>query len=595
MCLSIVRVLIGIFLSIYSCVCLAEARELYFDDKKNTNLDGTWLFYPQQFLSETASTRKQPLNVQLPNSFDHLVSKHDFHGSFVQNFTIPKESVGKPIALYIPYQYGAYRLYIDDHLMLKVGVVGDKLDHQTKMAPRLLIFSVDKNNINLRFEFSSYKHIRGGIENTIYIGYEEPIRQYFYKQIIPATWVSGMLVMIAVFMALFTMYRLRYQKSVLSLFILSLFILSFSLRSFFAVPFSYTLFTSISWLWGTRIEYILTSLICLFFLTYIRLALPILVHKYIYYCSVFIILLNFVVILSQVPLIFQNFFFKSFMFSILFFLNMIYGVIILLKEKVKISKINAFAIFIVCLTFIHDYLLGLKVIDSVEIAFYTSCIYFMVVLLSLSRDYALQSQQAIAYNHELLRLNASLDREVEDRTYTVIQLNELLKQQLKLDSLTGAYNRFALNETLQSHFETSKKDQNTLSFFMLDVDFFKKYNDYYGHLKGDEVLKKIVDVLRQILPQDGFLARYGGEEFAIIIQNMTLEDVQVFANQCLNVVRELELEHLDRDDGKKILTISIGGALMNKFNQFNDADSLIRCADLRLYQAKHQRDSAIVV
>lgn len=595
MCLSIIRVLIGIFLSICSFVCFSDTRELYFTDQKSTNLDGTWLFYPQQFISESASNTSPALNVQLPNSFDHLVSEHDFHGSFVQNFKIPSEAVGKPVALYIPYQYGAYRLYINDHLMLKVGVVGDKLEHQTKMAPRLLIFSVDENNINIRFEFSSYKHIHGGLENSIYIGYEEPIRQYFYKQIIPATWVSGMLVMIAVFMALFTMYRLSYQRSVLSLFVLSLFILSFSLRSFFAVPFSYTLFTSINWLWGTRIEYILTCLICLFFLTYIRLALPILVHKYIYYGSVFIILLNFSVILSQDPLIFQNFFFKSFLFSIFFFLNMIYGVTILLKEKVKISKINAFAISIVCLTFIHDYLLGLKVIDSVEIAFYTSCIYFMVVLLSLSRDYALQSQQAIAYNHELLRLNASLDKEVEERTYTVIQLNELLKHQLKFDSLTGAYNRFALNETLHSHFEASKKDQSALSFFMIDVDFFKKYNDYYGHLKGDEVLKKIVDVLRQILPQDGFLARYGGEEFAIIIPNMRLAEIEKFAQKCLNTVRELELEHLDRNDGKKILTISIGGALMNSWNHFNDADSLVRCADLRLYQAKQLRDSAIVV
>lgn len=519
MYVSIMQLLLSVMVLAYSAVCIADVRQLEFDHKENTSLDGTWHYFPHHFLKNSKNAPN--IKIHLPNSFQKLVGQTSHHGSFTQTFRLPQAAVGQPIALFLPYQYGAYELYIDDRLMLKVGTVGDAQHHVTEMAPRLLIFSVDQAVVTLRLDFSSYHHIRGGLENSIVLGYEEPVRRHFYQHIIPATWVSGMLVMISLFMALFAVCRLRHQKNIIALLYLSLFILCFSLRSFFAVPFSYTLFTSINWLWGTRIEYILTGLISFFFLTYIRLALPHLLHKAIYVFLSFIIFANFLVVLTQSPLVFQDFFFKTFIASILLFINMLYGVYYTFKSKNKFSKSNALAISVVCLTFIHDYLLGLKLIDSVEIAFYTSCIYFIVVTLQLSRDYALQSEQAIAYNQELVLLNRTLDQQVAERTHTVIQLNEQLKFQLKLDSLTGAYNRYALNEMLQDYFSGQKNSHYPIGFFMLDVDFFKNYNDAYGHLKGDEVLKKLVQVITQQLPEGGFLARYGGEEFAIIVPNMS--------------------------------------------------------------------------
>lgn len=602
--MSIIQLLLSLCILAYSTVCIADVRQLEFTPKKNTNLDGTWHYFPKHFInnpkephqviSNQSQEQYQAISVSLPNSFEQLIGQTSHHGSFIQTFRLPQAAIGEPVALFLPYQYGAYKLYIDDKLMLKVGVVGDEKQHVTEMAPRLLIFSVNPAEVTLRVDFSSYQHIRGGLENSIVIGYEEPVRRYFYLHVIPATWVSGMLVMISLFMALFAVYRLRHHQPIIPLLFLSLFILCFSLRSFFAVPFSYTLFTSIDWLLGTRIEYMLTGLISFFFLTYIRLALPHLLHKTIYIFLSCIIFANFLLILTQPPVVFQAFFFKTFAASILLFINMLYGVYKIFKYKNKFSKSNALAIGVVCLTFIHDYLLGLRLIDSVEIAFYTSCIYFIVVTLQLSRDYALQSEQAIAYNQELIRLNHTLDQQVAERTHTVIQLNEQLKIQLKLDGLTGAYNRFALNEMLQDYFSQPADKRAFIGFFMLDVDFFKNYNDYYGHLKGDEVLKKLVEVLRQQLPENGFLARYGGEEFTIILPNVSLLAAQAFAEQCLTAVRELNLQHQQRLDDKHVVTITIGGALMQPQQRYENADALIRCADLRLYQAKQQRDCAIV-
>ena len=97
------------------------------------------------------------------------------------------------------------------------------------------------------------------------------------------------------------------------------------------------------------------------------------------------IIVNVVVTLTQQPLVFQHFFFSKFCHFISDFLPIfLYGVYRIYRDQIPYSKANAFAIVLVCLTFIHDYLLGLKLIDSVEIAFYSSCVYFMVITLQLT-------------------------------------------------------------------------------------------------------------------------------------------------------------------------------------------------------------------
>lgn len=205
--MSIIQLLLSLCILAYSTVCIADVRQLEFTPKKNTNLDGTWHYFPKHFInnpkephqviSNQSQEQYQAISVSLPNSFEQLIGQTSHHGSFIQTFRLPQAAIAEPVALFLPYQYGAYKLYIDDKLMLKVGVVGDEKQHVTEMAPRLLIFSVNQAEVTLRVDFSSYQHIRGGLENSIVIGYEEPVRRYFYLHVIPATWVSGMLVMIS--------------------------------------------------------------------------------------------------------------------------------------------------------------------------------------------------------------------------------------------------------------------------------------------------------------------------------------------------------------------------------------------------------------
>ena len=574
------------------------STSLNFDRHHNARLDGVWNYYPNQLIIGSEASQISPSKiiktVQLPASFLSISGQKDGLATFQQYFKLPESAVGQQIYLYIPYQYGAYQLFVDDRLLTKVGQVGVEEHHQTEMAPKLVSFFPNKTDVVITIQVSSFQHIRGGLENSIFIGFNKPILYKFYRQVIPLTIVSGVLLMIGCFMVLFALYRIAQRQSSHIWLFLGLFILCLSLRSFFAVPFIYTLFTNISWLWGTRLEYLLTELVCLFFLLYIFLLPHQLIHRFLLQITCVMIGINIVVTLTQQPLVFQSFFFQSFAISFLIFANLLYAVYRIYRDQIPYSKANAFAIVLVCLTFIHDYLLGLKLIDSVEIAFYSSCVYFMVVTLQLSRDYAVQSYKTELLNKKLLQWNKTLDKKVQERTQAITQLNEQLAHQVRTDALTGAYNRYALNIEIQQHFEHAIQAGSSLGFYMIDVDYFKKYNDHYGHLKGDDILKALVKTIGSILPASGFLARYGGEEFAILLSDLNREQTQKFAEKLCRVIRELQLEHINRDDGKPYITISVGAAIMDPAHSYSSVDCLMKTADQQLYQAKIQRDQASI-
>lgn len=574
------------------------STSLNFDRQHNARFDGVWNYYPNQliigFEESQISPSKIIKTVQLPASFLSISGQRDGLATFQQHFKLPESAVGQQIYLYIPYQYGAYQLFVDDRLLTKVGQVGVEGHHQTEMAPKLVSFFPNKTDVVITIQVSSFQHIRGGLENSIYIGFNKPILHKFYRQVIPLTIVSGVLLMIGCFMVLFALYRIAQRQSSHIWLFLGLFILCLSLRSFFAVPFIYTLFTNISWLWGTRLEYLLTELVCLFFLLYIFLLPHQLIHRFLLQVTCVMIGINIVVTLTQQPLVFQSFFFQSFAISFLIFANLLYAVYRIYRDQIPYSKANAFAIVLVCLTFIHDYLLGLKLIDSVEIAFYSSCVYFMVVTLQLSRDYAVQSYKTELLNKKLLQWNKTLDKKVQERTQAIMQLNEQLAHQVRTDALTGAYNRYALNIEIQQRFEQAIQAGSSLGFYMIDVDYFKKYNDHYGHLKGDDILKALVKTIGSILPASGFLARYGGEEFAILLSDLDREQTQKFAEKLCRVIREQQLEHINREDGKDFITISVGVAIMDSTHRYKSVDCLMKTADRQLYQAKIKRDQSCI-
>ncbi|MCL2874607.1 MAG: diguanylate cyclase [Defluviitaleaceae bacterium] len=178
---------------------------------------------------------------------------------------------------------------------------------------------------------------------------------------------------------------------------------------------------------------------------------------------------------------------------------------------------------------------------------------------------------------------------VKARVNTHIQLSEhrkAIESLVMYDGLTGAYNRRAYDEFIDVEWRRAKREKTFLSVAMLDIDFFKKYNDNYGHLLGDEVLKTLVTTAKTVLFRSADLfARFGGEEFVFVMPMTEAEGAQAVAARVLEEINMLKIPHVYSEIADHI-TVSIGGATIKPQQNDNLLDFLM-LVDKMLYQSKN--------
>jgi diguanylate cyclase (GGDEF)-like protein len=188
----------------------------------------------------------------------------------------------------------------------------------------------------------------------------------------------------------------------------------------------------------------------------------------------------------------------------------------------------------------------------------------------------LQEQKLQQQNLELQRLTQALK-----------QANLELQRLVTIDGLTQLANRRHFDDYLSNEWRRMTRENQFLSLILCDVDFFKRYNDYYGHLSGDDCLKQIAQAIQSSIHRPADLAaRYGGEEFAVILSNTPLNGAITVAQTIQAAVRSLQIPHqysLISD----IVTLSLGVCSMIPNPAFSPA-SLIETADQALYAAKQQ-------
>lgn len=165
------------------------------------------------------------------------------------------------------------------------------------------------------------------------------------------------------------------------------------------------------------------------------------------------------------------------------------------------------------------------------------------------------------------------------------QRNEELKRLSNQDGLTGLANRRHFDEVLDKECRRAKRDGKPIALLLTDVDFFKPYNDAYGHPAGDECLRRVAKVLAEAARRPGDVAaRYGGEEFAVILPNTTEDGARSVAENLRESVAALKLPH----SGSKVashVTLSVG-VVAAISGQAPSPDQLIELADSALYQSK---------
>ncbi len=171
--------------------------------------------------------------------------------------------------------------------------------------------------------------------------------------------------------------------------------------------------------------------------------------------------------------------------------------------------------------------------------------------------------------------------------------NDELEKLSLLDGLTGVANRRRFDAALDSEWRRARRHGQPLSLLLIDVDHFKSFNDEYGHLAGDDALRRIAATLQATLTRaDDLVARFGGEEFAVLLPAASHEDALRCSRHLLNAVSELALPHARSPIGR--LSISLGGATALT-DAGGEARALVEAADQSLYRAKREgRNCAFV-
>jgi diguanylate cyclase (GGDEF)-like protein len=163
--------------------------------------------------------------------------------------------------------------------------------------------------------------------------------------------------------------------------------------------------------------------------------------------------------------------------------------------------------------------------------------------------------------------------------------NRQLQRLSTLDGLTGIANRRRFDEAMEIEWRRNARAATALSLIMIDVDFFKPYNDHYGHLMGDDSLRKVAGAMHQVLKRPGdLLARYGGEEFVAILPSTPLSGGMLIAQQMRDAVSGLSIPH-GASTAANVLTISVGLAC-GVPEHGTAPDKLTALADEMLYKAK---------
>ncbi len=203
---------------------------------------------------------------------------------------------------------------------------------------------------------------------------------------------------------------------------------------------------------------------------------------------------------------------------------------------------------------------------------------------------SLTSQAAIAiqttqYYNQLIEYSQTLEQKVIERTQELEEVTKQLEYLATVDELTQVYNRRYFNEYLDREWRRVARERKFISLILCDIDYFKRYNDYYYHQAGDNCLYKVAQCLKSLVKRPADLvARFGGEEFVIILSDTNRLGAEKVAQELCRAIEDLKIDHFGSECSDYV-TMSLGIATTIPTRRVSP-QKLIKTADKALYQAK---------
>jgi diguanylate cyclase (GGDEF)-like protein len=258
-------------------------------------------------------------------------------------------------------------------------------------------------------------------------------------------------------------------------------------------------------------------------------------------------------------------------------------------EAIKIVKLTLLYMVLgsMILIYIISYILKRSVLKPIDIL-------KLQVKSIITGDYT--SDKVLRNSDELGMLSGVIDDmagTINRKTTELEDINRVLELLTITDSLTSTFNRRNFDENIRMEWERASRSQEHISLVMCDIDYFKNYNDYYGHQAGDDILIRVAGSLKKsMLRMTDRVYRYGGEEFIIILPDTGIEGSVHIAERLLLSVRKLKIDHL-KSDVSDIVTISIGCASTVPQRDM-DSSYLVSLTVRALYCAKHNGRNRII-
>ena len=197
-----------------------------------------------------------------------------------------------------------------------------------------------------------------------------------------------------------------------------------------------------------------------------------------------------------------------------------------------------------------------------------------------------QGDIAGAHFHAIEQQREIIEQQIQERTQALVDANQELKALSLQDALMGIGNRRAMEVDIQFTHANARRYHRAYCVALLDVDYFKKYNDCYGHLAGDEALQRVAKCAQKAIRSSDRLYRYGGEELLLLLPETRIEDAIVVVERTLQALVDEQIEHRDSPFG--VLTMSAGISAAVGLDKAADQQwkQVILDADQKLYRAK---------
>ena len=241
---------------------------------------------------------------------------------------------------------------------------------------------------------------------------------------------------------------------------------------------------------------------------------------------------------------------------------------------------------------------GLALCRKVRSLKKTGYVYFLLLTAKADKDDIVKGLDAGAddyilkpFNRNELRVRVragqrilDLERELTEKNRKLLSLNEKLEELARVDSLMGIGNRRSFHETMEKVHHRACRYEQRYGVIMCDIDYFKSYNDTYGHLAGDNLLRLVADSIKHSLRVSDDVFRFGGEEIVIILSEQNLEPTVIVAERIRKDIEMHSIEH--RAAALGILTISCGVSAFDKECGDTRWEPVLERADRALYLAK---------